>query len=1054
MRRAILSCLLLLALPVAGVRAQERGTISGRITDPSGQPLSGVQVTVEGSSLSALSNAQGLYQITGVAPGDVLVRATALGYGSAQQAVTVPADETATADFALEIAAIDLEGIVAVGYGTQQRVNLTGAVASARVDEMSKLPVPTLTHALQGMAPGLQLLDGGDRPGHNQLNLLVRGQGTLGRGNDSGSAAASRPLVLIDGVEGDMATLDIDDVENVSILKDAASAAIYGSRAANGVILITTKRGAASDRLQITYNGYAGVQNITAWPERVDAVTHMELRNVARQNMRDWCTGTGECSPDAFPDTYSQEYIEATARGDDPVNYPRTDWVGLMFDPAQIQEHTLRVSGGNESARYALSVNYMNEGGLMPNTGADRYGVRLNTDFQPSQRISAGLDLAATRRWDIIPARNWESTFYLIHDTPPTRAAQYPDGTYGLNLFGYSPYASAIESGDEQRKFYQGTVTGRLNLDLLSSGPGVSGIGSAPSSGSLGRSAGGSTRLQLQLLGSIRYNNNDWERFLTDSRYINAWPSDGAPWGPNQLETRNTTGLQTTLRALLDFGHTFAGAHDWSGVIGYEQIEDTDEEFRAWRQDFFNNDLRRLNLGNADTRGNSGFGSEWALRSVFGRMNYSYLGRYLLEVNARYDGSSRFAEGRRFGLFPSFSAGWRISEESFFNIGWIDELKLRASWGQLGNQDVPLYSYYSSISLTLPYWFGGQVHDGAAATELANEEISWETTTATDFGFDASFLHGRLSVSGDIYKRRTEDILLAVPIPDMIGRDAPFINAGIVENNGWEVAVGWRDVVGTVNYGIDFNLSDNRNEVIDLYGTGPYIEGERVVQVGSPINAWYGYQVDPDQPYFRNQEEIDDHAQPGGFITKPGDLRFVDQNSDGVINEDDRVVFGDPNPRYMFGLNLSASWQNFDIAAFLQGVGKRDQFLQLGFIQGPVWENYTSEWHQDYYDPAQDNQGARHPTYYANENRNYYSVNSHWKLDGSFVKLRNVQLGYTVPSNVVERFGMGRLRVYVTGKNLWTHHNLGIDLDPEYPWVRADYYPQTKVFTIGTDISF
>jgi TonB-linked SusC/RagA family outer membrane protein len=892
---------------------------------------------------------------------------------------------------------------------------------------MTKLPVPTVTHALQGLSPGLQVLDGGDRPGRNQTDLLVRGQGTLGRGNNSGDRGASRPLVLIDGIEGDMNTLDTNDIENISILKDASSAAIYGSRAANGVILITTKRGVASGRPQISYSGYFGIQDITAWPERVDAVTHMELRNVARRNMREWCTSTGGCNPADFTDTYSQEYIEATARGDDPVAYPRTDWVDLMFDPAPIQDHALRVAGGSESARYALSLDYLHEDGLMPTTGAKRYGVRLNTDFQASERISAGLDVAANRRWDIVPALNWNSTFYLIHDTPPTRAAQFPDGTYGLNLFGYNPIAYAQESGDEQRTFNQGTVTGRLNYDLL---PGWA---------------------ELQTLASVRYDNNDWERFQTDSRYVDAWPENGVPWGPNRLETRNTESLQTTLRALLDFGHSFGETHDWSGVVGYEQIANDSEEFRAWREDFFNNDLRRLDLGNADTRGNQGFGSEWSLRSLFGRMNYSFKGRYLFEVNARYDGSSRFADGRRFGLFPSFSAGWRISEESFFNVGWIDELKLRGSWGQLGNQDVPLYSYYSSLSLTEPYWFGGQVHDGAAVTELANEELSWETTTATDFGFDASFLQGRFSLTGDIYYRKTEDILLDVPIPQMVGRDAPFINAGEVENKGWELAVGWSDAIGTLNYGIDVNLSDNRNKVLDLNGTGPYIWNDQstVVQVGSPINGWYGFEA---TGLFQSQEEIDNHPQPTGWITRPGDIKFKDQNGDGVINEDDRVVIGDPNPRYIFGVNLNANWRNFDAAVFFQGVGKRDQYLELGFIQGPVWENYTSEWHKDYWTP--ENPDARHPAYYANYNRNYYATNSWWILDGSFVKLRNVQVGYTLPTSLAARVGVERMRVYVTGKNLWMKQNLGIELDPEYPWRRADYYPQTKVFSFGTDITF
>ena len=1023
--------------PLQLVRAQDVGTLAGMVTDQvTGAPLAGTHVTIPGTRFAAATGADGRFVIEGVPPGVYRLNVRRIGYLLASaDSVAVTAGQAVTVDFRLEARAIELEEVVAVGYGTQAKVNLTGAVGAVSGKDLAERPVPTVTHALQGLSPGLQILDGGHQPGRWQTDVLVRGQGSLGRGNNRGDAGASRPLVLIDGVEGDLGTLDADDIENISVLKDAASAAIYGSRAANGVILITTKRGLAGGRPQITYSAYVGTQNITSWPENVGAVTHMELRNVARRNMRNWCASTGRCNPDAYPDTYTQEQIEATRRGDDPIAYPNTNWVDLMFNPAPIQDHVLRVTGGSESARYALSLDHMREHGLMPTTGAKRYGVRLNTDFQPgglggAGRISGGLDVAASRRWDIVPALNGGSIFYLIHDTPPTRVAQYPDGTYGINLFGFNPIAYAKESGDERRTFNQGTIAGRLNVELV---PGWA---------------------RLQTLAAVRYDNSDWERFLTNSRYIESWPANGAAWGPNGLEQRNGDSLQTTLRAMLDYGHTFGdGVHAWAGLLGYEQIAHTSDEFRAWRQDFYNNDLRQLDLGNANTRGNRGFGSEWALRSVFGRMTYAFRGRYLFEANARYDGSSRFARGRRFGLFPSFSAGWRISEEPFFNVGWISELKLRGSWGRLGNQEVPLYSYYSSIVLTQPYWFGGQVHDGAAITRLTNEELSWETTTATNLGIDAVLLNGRLSLSGDVYHRKTADILLNVPIPAMIGRSAAFINAGVVENKGWELAVGWRDAIGTVEYGIDFNLSDNRNKVLDLYGTGPYISGESVVMVGAPIRAWYGWEA---YGYFRDQQEADNHPQPTGFVntTRPGDLKFRDQDGDGIINENDRVMLGDPNPRYMFGLNLSASWRNFDAAMFFQGVGKRDQYLALGFIQGPVWENYTSEWHLDYYDPQQDNQDARHPTYYANENRNYYSVNSHWILDGSFVKLRSVQLGYSIPSRFSERLRVQRMRVYVTGKNLLTHHNLGIDLDPEYPWVRADYYPQTRTFSVGTEITF
>ncbi|GAA5520129.1 TonB-dependent receptor [Aliifodinibius salicampi] len=1022
---------LLLLLSVQEAQAQHE--VSGTVSDASnGELLPGVNILVKGTTTGTSSSTNGEYNLAVSSSSDTLIFSF-VGFESLE----VPINGRDEINVNLQPQAYMGEDVVVVGYGTQQKVNLTGSVASVSTDEMAEIPVPSVTHALQGMAPGMQILDGGDMPGHNQLDVLVRGQGSLGRGGDTGSAEASRPLVLIDGIEGSLDNVDIEDVENISVLKDAASAAIYGSRAANGVILVTTKRGSAGD-LQVTYNGYMGMQDITAWPERVDTETHMRLANLARENLLRSCLDgregqtQAECQSNTnYAPRYTEEYIQNTLAGDQPDKYPDNELVDEIFNRAPIQDHSLRVSGGNEAARYSLSLNYMAEDGLMANTGTNQHGIRLNTDFQLNDEISGGVDLSANRSWDIRPAEEWASNFYIVHDTPPTVRTRFSDGTYGTNLFGRSALASAEVSGDEQRVFWDGTVTGRLNYRIAS-------------------------WAEIQTQASFDYGSMDWEFFRTDPDLIEEYPDDGFYWGPSYGENRTFTDKQTTLRALIDFDHTFSDNHHISGVTGYEQTESNFEEFRASRDQFYNNQLRQLNLGNATNDSNEGFGSSWALRSVFGRLNYELMDRYLFEFNARYDGSSRFAEGHRYGFFPSFSLGWRITEESFFNVDWVDELKIRGSWGQLGNQDVPLYSYYSSINLGIPYHLGNASSaqsTGGAATSLVNEELSWETTTVTNVGFDAAFLNNRLSVTGELYERRTEDILLALSVPDMVGLNAPFQNAGVVENKGWEVAVGWQDNIGEVSYGFDVNLSNNKNEVIDLFDTGPYIEGgnldQNVIQEGSPIGAWYGYET---EGLYNSYEQIDNHADVPGDGARLGDVIFKDQNGDGIINDEDRVVIGNPNPHYIFGVNINAGWKNFDFTALLQGVGDRQQYIGLGFAQGPVWENYTSQWHKDYWTP--ENQDARHPAYYSNDNRNYYNMNDWWILDGSFVKLRNIQVGYTLPQDVVSQIGIQRLRLYATGKNLWMKSNLGIGLDPEYPWTTGDYYPQTKVISLGANISF
>ncbi|HET8656240.1 MAG TPA: TonB-dependent receptor [Longimicrobiaceae bacterium] len=994
--------------------AQAQTTIRGTVTDArSNAPLAGAQVQVKDTGLGTTTNAQGRYSLSVPTGADTLIF-TMLGYAPQRVAIA----GRSSIDVVMQASALQLQQIVAVGYGTQKKVNLTGAVASVDAEEMTKLTVPTVSQALQGLSPGLQVVDNGGAPGRDNASIKIRGIGTISNPGDWNDNHRANPLVLIDGVEGDLNLLNIEDIASISVLKDAASAAIYGSRAANGVILITTKRGKAQKDVTVTYDGYYGIQSITTFPKRVSVADHMRLTNVAYVN-------AGRAPK------YSQEYIEKTLSGEDPLHYPTTDWVGLFYNPAPMQNHSLRVSGGSETARFALSANFMKQDGLEATTGATRYSARLNTDFNPTKRLSAGLDLAGSRHWDIQPAMAWDATFYLIHDTPPTVAAQYPDGSWGWSATGRNPLAYAQDSGDEQATNYNGTATARVNYDLV---PGW---------------------LQINTLASASYDHGTDSRFLTQESYYDHWDPTQlvASWGPNELRQTSGDGLQTTLRALLNYGHTFLGSHDVSGVIGFEQIHQSNSDIGARRQQFWNNDIRVLPLGSPDTRDNWGGLSEWALRSGFGRLKYSYQGKYLFEANARYDGSSRFAKGNRYGFFPSFSAAWRISEEPFFrnHVGFVDELKLRGSWGQLGNQDVGLYQYYSTISLTQPYYFGGSVNTGAAKTTLTNPDISWETTTATDFGVDATFLANRLSFTGDYYVRRTDDILLNLPIMAIVGRSAPTVNAGSVDNRGWEVALGWQDRAGGVDYSVNFNLADNHNEVVDLNGTGPYVSGEFATLEGHPIWSYYGYEA---LGLFQSQEEIDNWAkQPATTVTHPGDIKWKDQNGDGVINQEDRVVFGSNLPHYSFGMNLAASWKNLDVSAFFQGVGKMDRYIDLGLAEGPVWENFTTNWHLDYWTP--DNPDARVPAPYLYENHNTNNVNSWWLTDARYVKLRDIQLGYTLPEHLTkDRFNVSRLRFYVAGKNLWQWNDMAIGLDPEVPWPRGDYYPQTKIVSVGTNVTF
>jgi TonB-linked SusC/RagA family outer membrane protein len=994
--------------------AQTTGQVTGRVTGAAEIPLSGVAVNVVGTNRTAQTGADGTYTITGVPAGPRQVRATRIGYGEKIQNVSVAAGQTATVNFQMEAQALSLEGVVAVGYGTQRKINVTGAVDAVDGATLTARPVPNVSQALQGVAPGVTVINRGGAPGRDGADIKIRGVGTIGNGR-------SDALVLVDGVPAsninDIAPSDID---NISVLKDAASAAIYGSRAANGVILITTKRGKRTGGMSVSYDGSYGIQGVTALPPRVGMEDYIRLIDEAYVNA-------------GLPARYSEEYIQNTIKSEkgllspeEALKYPHTDWVDAVYNPAPIQEHTVRVAGGNDLAAYSLSVNGMNQEGMVTNTSANRYGLRLNTDFNLSSRLTSGVDLALQRTANSEPNRMGDLIFFLFHDTPPMVQAVYPDGTYGWSDTGRNSVAYAEKSGIHTLTNFLGSVNGRLQYQLTDA-------------------------LKIRTIASARRTDLTDRNFRAQQTFYDYFNPDRViqNWTPNSLNINRADNTEVDLQALLDYQKSF-GDHNLSGLLGYDQIANDGGNIRAIRDVFYNNQLQEIDAGDASRDSNSGTESAWRLRSGFGRLAYNYQNRDLLEGNARYDGSSRFAQGNRYGFFPSVSAGWRISEEGFLSgLDWLSDLKLRGSWGQLGNQDVGLYRYYSTIALGQSTTFGGRQVNGAAVTSLANPDISWETTEMTDFGVDAGFAGGRLTFTGDVYSKTTSGILLTLPIPSMIGRSAPTQNAGRVNNKGWETNLTWSDLVGDLDYSVSFNLSDNRNEVLDLAGTGPYVNFATVVQEGQPINALWGWKADG---LYQSQEEVDNGPTPLNPNVSAGDIRYVDLNGDGMINNNDETVIGDPNPHYTFGLNLSGSYHGFDASLFAQGVMKVDAMVWLGLAEGPDWANYTTTWALDRWTP--DNKDATMPRAYYQASWNAALPSSFWVQNARYAKVKNLQVGYTLPASATGRLGVDRLRLYLSGQNLWSTTNMRINIDPEIPNGFGTYYPQTRTVSIGTSVSF
>lgn len=992
--------------------AQATGQVTGSVTAEDGRPLSGASVNVQGTEIGALTDNNGRFTLNNVQAGQQTVQARLIGYAPASVAVTVAAGQAATANIVMTSMAVELEGIVAVGYGTQQKVNVTGSVAAVSSEEIAKRPVANVTEALQGIAPGLTVIDRGGRPGDAGTMIFIRGRGTTNNAN---------PLVIVDGVEGDMNALNPNDVESISVLKDAASAAIYGSRAANGVILVTTRRGQNSGGMQFSYDGYYGIQGVQSFPEMLGPEPYMRLINEAYVNA-------------GFDPKYDEEYIQNTIRAhssagtaEDRLRYPFTDWLDEIFDPAPIQDHNLSVRGGSDLARYSLSLNYMDQQGMIPQTAADRYSLRLNTDFYPTEKLHAGVDVAIRRSSDTEPNNLGGTLWNMFHDTPPMAVAKYPDGTYGWSDNGHNPLAYAEAWGTRTRSYRHGMVNGRADYELLDG-------------------------LTIRTLGSVQLGDWEYRDWRNQAQFRDYWDPTivRKSINTNQLDNRMSRDLQVYLRGLLEYSRTF-GDHDLTAMAGYEQTKEDWREIRAVRQGFYNNDLQEINVGDAAREDTYGTSSEFALRSGFGRINYSYLGRYLFEANARYDGSSRFAKGNRFGFFPSFSAGWRISEEPFFNVPWVSELKLRGSWGQMGNQEIGNYTFYPRIALgggNRDYIFGDALIQGAAKMALANQDISWESTEMTDIGIDAAFLNGRLTFSGDVYRKDTKDILRALAISGMIGLDAPMQNALSIRNTGWEATLGWNDQAGDFAYSANLNIARNTNEITDLANAGPFISGIWLEQEGYPLGTMFGWESDG---LFQTQAEVDAHATQHPQ-TGVGDIRYVDQNGDGLINEADRVPIGNDMPAFTFGSNWTAAWKGFDASLFFQGAWDVDYWVQGALVEGPFWENYTTVAWNDRWSPDNPNGRMPKPTLRTTHN---HQASDYWVWDASYLKVKNAQIGYTLPESVVGRLNANQVRIYLSGQNLLTFtKDSNLVLDPEADSGRGDRYPQTRTVSIGASVQF
>lgn len=769
-----------------------RQQVKGKVLDEKGEPIIGATVTEEGTSNGTITDYDGMFTLE--ASKDGILTISYIGYKSQQISIAGKDMVAVTLKEDME----QLDEVVVVGYGSQKKVNLTGAVSTVNAKMLENRTGSDPYNMLTGQIPGVTIVQNSGQPGADMGNLRVRGIGTLGNAD---------AMVIIDGVESSINNVNPNDIATISVLKDAAASSIYGVRAANGVILITTKRGTVGKPI-ISYSGYVGWQDACRLPKYLDSYNYALLLNEAYRN-------------DGASVPYSSENLETIKNGSDPDHFANSNQVDAVLSEQGIfHNHHLSVVGGKEEIKYSLAAGFYKKDGLMPNMSYNRFNLRSNIDSKINDKLDVQLNISASRDDRKSPATHkvydpdtdlWNIMYHAFRESPLT-PIRFQNGNYGLYLNEHNSVAEANLSGESHiyNTYFQGNAGFTYKI--------IKG---------------------LTLKGNAAATFNLQDIYVDQKRmdFYSAESTEPIKSTRSMVSNQDKKSLEINLQAYLDYNRTF-GKHTIKGLLGYSQIRNEYRLLKASRKDLpTNNSLGEIDAGDITTQETGGNSVAYALRSVFGRVNYGFDDRYLLEANLRYDGSSRFPKNNRFGLFPSFSFGWRISEEDFFKADFVDNLKLRASWGQLGNQEIDDYLFYNTYSFGYDYSFGNTLFSGISINDvMANTAITWEKTDQMDVGVDADFWGGKLSLTGDFFLKNTHAILLKLPIPDLVGVSAPMQNAGKVRNIGFELALTHRNQVNRFRYSTSFNFSYVKNEIIDLNG------GDTPGRsVGDPVDNIYGY---------------------------------------------------------------------------------------------------------------------------------------------------------------------------------------------------------------------
>lgn len=998
---------------------QQTNEVQGTVTDVNGEPIIGASVRVKGTNNGTITDIDGKFSLN--APLGAEIEVSFVGY----QSITVTASKTMSITLAEDSELLD--EVVVVGYGTMKKKDLTGAVAAVKGDDIAARRSTQLTTALQGAAAGVMVTRSSGEPG-SAASIRVRGVTTI---------SDSSPLVIVDGVPGDINHVNPDDVESLSVLKDAASASIYGSRAAAGVIVITTKH-AKTDDLQLAYNFEYGLEIPTNLPKFVSATRYMEMTNELLYN--DNPTG-------GWFQRFTEDDVNNWVKNHEtnPDKYPIEDWQSLLIkDSAPRVTHSINISGGSKIVQTKASIRYDKNEGLHANKNYERFMIRINNDIKINKFMDAHLDLNMSRSETVKP--NMDPFQIQNMQIPSIYAARWTNGMWGDVKDGANTLARITDGGNNTQWYYR--IAGKAGLDISPlKGLKISAV-FAPNF---------DFYKQKQFIKQLPYT------FADDPNTIKGYMGDC--FTTKLFEQRNDN-YDMTSQLFANYAFDIK-KHSVTAMVGYEDYYAFWEDLSASRDQYKMTGYPYLSIGPADFRDNAGDAHEYAYRSVFGRLTYSWANRYLLQANVRRDGSSRFASDNRWATFPSFSAGWVVSEEKFIknlHLNWLSFFKLRGSWGTLGNERIgSYYPYQAALTFNNALFIkdGGVVTDlTAAQTDYAVRDISWETTKTWDFGFDANFLDDRLFVNFDYYKKKTEDMLLPVQIPSFIGFNSPNVNAGVMNTKGFDLEFGWRDHVGDFRYSASFNLSDFVSKMGDMNGT--QVLGAQVKMEGSEFNEWYGYMSDG---LFLTEEDLAQSPKLNQN-TKVGDIKYIDISGpegkpDGQISpEYDRVLLGGSMPRYMFGANFNASYKGFDFGLVLQGVGKQNARITSFMVEGyqNQWGDFPSLLDGNYWSStksAAENATAKYPRLtYSNRSANYGQMSDYWLFNGRYLRLKSLTIGYTLPKSLTQKAFMNNVRVYVSGNDLFCIHNYPKGWDPERSAGTTAGYPITTSLLMGVSVQF